>query len=64
MKPIVIDMKGIVIKEEMPDFYIVGYEVNKLPNDTWVCSCPAFTYGCGKPCKHIKNVIEYTHELD
>jgi len=29
----------------------------------WECDCPAYKFGGGKVCKHIKAVIDYEDEL-
>lgn len=48
------------------DPYIVRWSVLRIENEetadesyisAWVCSCKAYEYGRGKPCKHIKRVI-------
>jgi len=34
------------------------YDVSYLENrPDWHCTCPAFKFGGGKPCKHINAVI-------
>lgn len=41
--------------------YTVKIEVREVPEADdveriWVCSCPAYEYGEGQPCKHMKKL--------
>lgn len=42
--------------------YTVRIEVTEGPEETgdvlrrWICSCPAYEYGEGQPCKHMKRL--------
>ena len=37
---------------------VVGKYVVHLGNNVEACTCPAFKFGKGKPCKHINQVKE------
>ena len=35
----------------------VTYEVVKISDTDWRCSCPSWTKGKHRPCKHIESVL-------
>ena len=50
-------MEKVIVKKE---YKVKGSKGNvyKVENDNgwWSCSCPAFGFGRGKDCKHIKEI--------
>jgi hypothetical protein len=56
-----------VRSDSRPDLpYVVRWTTLRIENEetdeesyikSWVCSCKAYEYGGGKPCKHIKRSI-------
>jgi hypothetical protein len=56
----------MVSSDSRDDPYAVRFTTLRVENEdtdeesyihAWVCSCKAYEYGGGKPCKHIKRVI-------
>lgn len=56
----------LVKSDSSPDPYAVRWITQGIVNEetdeesfvqTWVCSCKAYEYGGGKPCKHIKRTV-------
>jgi hypothetical protein len=50
-----------VISDGGEKIYTVKIEVREVPEADeveriWVCSCPAYEYGEGQPCKHMKRL--------
>lgn len=61
--PLIIEVKSDS-RPELP--YIVRWTQLKIENQetdeesfisAWVCSCKAYEYGRGAPCKHIKRAV-------
>jgi hypothetical protein len=60
-------------KKDGPDVETV-YEVEIVPSprawtvlhsdSSWSCTCKAYQFGAGKPCKHITSVSELSDILD
>jgi hypothetical protein len=37
-------------------FYYVTRTVTETDRKVWACSCPAYKFGKGRPCKHLKQL--------